>query len=57
MVVATLIPVISPVRATRWLPWLWFGAICLGMCVLEEVHCYLMGTGMWENRALTKFAV
>jgi hypothetical protein len=51
VVVATLIPVISRVRATESLPWLWFGALSLGMCVLEEVICYLMGTGMWENRS------
>jgi hypothetical protein len=51
VVVATLIPVIARVRATGWPVWLWFGVLSFGMCILEEVLCYLMGTGMWENRS------
>jgi hypothetical protein len=50
MVAATLIPVVARVRATGWLPWLWFGVSSLGMCILEEILCYLTGTGMWEGR-------
>ena len=51
VVVATLIPVIARVRTTEWLAWFWFGMLSLGMCILEEVLCYLTGTGMWENRS------
>jgi hypothetical protein len=51
VVVASLIPVISRVQATGRLPWVWFGVLSLGMCILEEVLCYLRGTGMWENRS------
>ena len=32
-------------------PWLLFGVLSLGMCVIEEAICYLIGTGMWENRS------
>ena len=50
VVVAACIPVVARVQATGRLPWLWFGVLSLGMCVLEEALCYLTGTGMWESR-------
>ena len=51
LAVAALIPIIARLRATGWPPWLLFGVLSLGMCILEEAICYLMGTGMWENRS------
>jgi hypothetical protein len=50
VIVATLVPVMVRVRAIGWLPWLWFGVLSFGMCILEEVLCYLTGTGMWDSR-------
>jgi hypothetical protein len=31
--------------------WLLYGLLSLGMCVLEEALCYLLGAGMWESRS------
>lgn len=63
--VAGGVGVVSVARAVSRLPirkqhsWLWFGVLGLGMCVLEELLCYLTGTGMWESRSrlLPEFVV
>ena len=31
--------------------WVFFGLLSLAMCILEELLCYLTGTGMWESRS------
>jgi hypothetical protein len=51
MVAAGLIAGLANPRPTPWRrQWIWFGALTLGMSILEEVLSYVAGTGMWESR-------